>query len=78
MNILYSKVTADIHAIQATSGQFLFTIFSIGGFLRTILGPMPFWITFLWIEFMKWVEAFSLGVNNVNAFLQMALYIDFW
>ena len=76
---LYSflKVTADFHVIQATSGQILFTIFTVGGFLRTLYGPMPFWPTFTWIEMVKWMEAFSCGVTNVSAFLQMSLVMDF-
>ena len=71
------KVTADIHAIQATSMQVFISVFSLGGLLRSLVGPMPFWVTFGWIQMNIWSQGFCLAVNNVSSFMQMALIVDF-
>ena len=76
VTFLLFKVTADIHIFQATSAQIFISIFSIGGFLRTILGPMPFWVTAAWVESMRWALSFFFALTNISSFLQIALVTD--
>ena len=72
----FFKVTAEIHIFQATNCQICISIFSIGGFLRTVLGPMPFWVTAAWVESLRWSVSFFCALTNVSSFLQIALVTD--
>ena len=71
------QVTSDIHVILATALQIQYTCFSVGGFLRTLYGPLPFWAISVIVEMIKWTVSFTIGVSNVNVFMQMALLVDF-
>ena len=71
------QVTSDIHIIQSTSLQIVNTIFSFGGIVRCLFGPLGFKTTFVWVKMMEWAVGFFLGVTNVSAFMQVALIIDF-
>ena len=71
------QVTSDIHVILANALQILFTCFSVGGFLRTLYGPLPFWLISVIVEMMKWALSFTIGTSNVNSFMQKALLMDF-
>ena len=70
--VLY-QVTSDIHAIQAVAVQLVVVIVSLGSLARSILGPLPFWTSFMFTEMLKIVLAYGIGLFNVSAFLQMAI-----
>ena len=72
----FVQVTADIHAIRATCLQIEVSLFSLGGILRAIVGPLPFWAVFLLVEMLKLSVFFSIGLGNVSSFLQTTLVMD--
>ena len=73
---LFLQVTADINILQASAAKVIVTVFCVGGFARTLVGPLPFWLCVTWVEAMKWSVAFLFAVTNVSAFLQISLIID--
>ena len=70
--ILY-QVTSDIHAIQTVAVQVIVLTVSVGSLARSLLGPLPFWASFMFTEMLKISTAFAIGLFNVSAFLQMAI-----
>ena len=72
----FAKVTADMHVIQSTTAQVIVTTFSLGGFLRTLLGPMHFWVVAAWVQSFIWSFSFCIAILNVSSFLQVALITD--
>jgi hypothetical protein len=50
--------------------------FSIGGLLRSIFGPLHFWVAFAFVEMVKLSVFFVLGLGNMSSFLQTALVMD--
>ena len=70
------KKTADIHAIQAVSFQFVVLSLSLGGISRAVFGHLPYWTCFMLTEMYKVAFSFFFGLLNVSAFLQMAIILD--
>ena len=75
--LIVSQVTSDIHVILANALTLLFSCFSAGGFLRTLYGPLPFFMISGVVESLKWALGIVVSVCNVSSFMQVALLMDF-
>ena len=67
------KVTADISLLFWATGDLAIIIISVGSCIRAAFGPLPFIITFLFIESYKILMMALVGVCNVSAFVQFAI-----
>ena len=72
-SIVLYQVTSDVHAIQTVAVQMIVVTVSVGSLARSLLGPLPFWTSFMFTEMLKICLAFGIGLFNVSAFLQMAI-----
>ena len=67
------KVTADIGLLFWAAGDLAIIIISVGSCIKAAFGPLPFIITFLFIESYKILMMALVGVCNVSAFVQFAI-----
>lgn len=71
------KVTSDIHYKFILAAHVGFFSLVVGLIIRTLLGPLPFLVTFLLIQSLVVSAYLLIGVFNASALVQLFSLVQF-
>ena len=70
---IFYQVTADISVLFHLAGNSAVLFACIAACARAVFGPLPFWLTFLFIEGYKVLAVAIIGLMNFSAFVQISI-----
>ena len=70
------QVTADIHVYHASSFQLINITFFLANMVKAILVSCGYWLTFIFIELIKFSLLLFISFANVSSILQVAVTFD--
>ena len=71
------QVTADIHMYHVTSFQMIIFNFFFANLIKSIMISCGYWLTFIFIEMIKFSLLLFISFANVSSVLQVAVSFDF-